>query len=100
MFSGTLFFKKKNNWLESLSVLFFYLLLISSSKTFSQKKEIFVKTIDELITIDGKSDEKSWSIANEIGDFTQWFPTDSLKATNKTNVKVIRDKENIYLLIN
>ena len=99
MFSGTLFFKKKNNWLESLSVLFFYLLLISSSKTFSQKKEIFVKTIDELITIDGKSDEKSWSIANEIGDFTQWFPTDSLKATNKTNVKVIRDKENIYLLI-
>ena len=99
MFSGTLFLKKKNNWLESLSVLFFYLLLISSSKTFSQKKEIFVKTIDDLITIDGKSDEKSWSIANEIGDFTQWFPTDSLKATNKTNVKVIRDKENIYLLI-
>ena len=99
MFSGTLFLKKKNTWFISFSICVLYIFLLLSSKTFSQKREILVKTINDQITIDGKSEEKSWLIANEIGDFIQWFPTDSLKATNKTNVKIIRDKENIYLLI-
>ena len=99
MISEIIYFKKKPVSSNSLNILLLIILFCLPNKILSQKKEIYVRTIEEIIVIDGESNEKSWTIANEIGDFVQWFPTDSLKATNKTNVKIIRDKENIYLLI-
>ena len=99
MISETICFKKRNVASNLLKILLLIILFCLPNKIFSQKKEIYVRTIEEIIVIDGESNEKSWTIANEIGNFVQWFPTDSLKATNKTNVKIIRDKENIYLLI-
>ena len=50
------------------------------------------------IIIDGLADDKAWDEANQIDDFFQHFPTDSLKAELKTSIKILRDESNIYLL--
>tara|TARA_B100001057_G_C22866121_1_gene956538 strand:+ start:2668 stop:4923 length:2256 start_codon:yes stop_codon:yes gene_type:complete len=85
---------------NSLRILLTFLFLFLTNKSHTQqKREIFVKTIDQKITVDGRAQEESWNFAKEVGDFTQWFPSDSAKATNKTFVKALRDNENIYLLI-
>lgn len=39
-----------------------------------------------------------WESANEITDFWQWFPVDTLKATQPTVVKFLFDEDNLYLL--
>ena len=74
-------------------------LLINSYNIHSQSREIIVKTTNKLIIIDGFEGEEAWENANEISDFRQWFPTDSLKAEYPTTVKIIRDQENIFILI-
>ncbi len=66
---------------------------------FSQEKmETTVLFTDEEITIDGLANEKAWEKANEITDFWQWFPTDTLKATQPTVVKFLFDEKNLYVL--
>jgi hypothetical protein len=81
-------------------ILLFCLSLLSTSfiKTYSQSREIIVKTTDKLIIIDGLDNDKAWIDANEINDFFQHFPSDSLMAELKTSIKIIRDDSNIYLL--
>ena len=64
----------------------------------SQERSITVKTTIEPIFIDGDETDSAWKEANEIGDFYQHFPTDSLMAEYPTTIKIIRDKENLYLL--
>jgi hypothetical protein len=77
----------------SLLTIFLNVLLLKS-----QSREIIVKTTNKSITIDGLADDKAWDEANQIDDFFQHFPTDSLKAELKTSIKIIRDESNIYLL--
>ena len=81
-------------------ILLFCLSLLSTSftKTYSQSREIVVKTTDKSIIIDGLGNDKAWIDANEINDFFQHFPSDSLMAELKTSIKIIRDDSNIYLL--
>ena len=81
-------------------ILLFCLSLLSTSftKTYSQSREIIVKTTDKSIIIDGLDNDKAWIDANEINDFFQHFPSDSLMAELKTSIKIIRDDSNIYLL--
>ncbi|MDG1264128.1 MAG: hydrolase, partial [Flavobacteriaceae bacterium] len=58
-----------------------------------------MKYTNETIEIDGFGKEKSWGTTNEISDFWQWFPTDSLKADQRTTAKFLVDDENLYVLI-
>ena len=75
-----------------LALLFPYLLL-------SQEKEIFVPSFNGEIKIDGIGNESVWDIAKWASDFWMWRPTDSLLAKKQTRFKIIRDNQNLYILI-
>jgi hypothetical protein len=48
------------------------------------------------LVLDGKLDEEAWSQADEANVFTQRDPDEGMPATEKTRVRVLYDKENIY----
>ena len=75
-----------------LALMFPFLLL-------SQEKEIFVPSFNGEIKIDGKGNESVWDIAKWASDFWMWRPTDSLLAKKQTRFKIIRDNQNLYILV-
>ena len=67
---------------------------------FSQEeKEILVPSIQGIIKVDGVGDEIEWEKAPWTSDFWMWRPTDSLPAKKQTRFKIIRDEQNLYLLV-
>ncbi len=48
------------------------------------------------LVLDGKLDEEAWSRADEAYIFTQKDPDEGMPSTEKTKVRVLYDKENIY----
>ena len=79
-------------------LLFYIFLIFFHLKSYSQSREVIVKTTNKLIIIDGLGNDEAWNEANQIDDFFQHFPTDSLRAELKTSIKILRDENNIYLL--
>ncbi len=80
---------------------FLFLIFLISTSSFAQQIEppkAYVKYTTEKIIIDGKVDEQAWKDAQPTSDFWQWFPTDSLKATQQTEMRFLMDDKNIYLL--
>ena len=59
----------------------------------------YVKFTNQKIVIDGIDNETDWKIAEIKSNFWQWFPTDSLKALNQTEIRFLYDSNNIYLFI-
>ena len=59
----------------------------------------YVKFTNQKIVIDGIDDETDWKIAEIKSNFWQWFPTDSLKALNQTEIRFLYDSNNIYVFI-
>ena len=59
----------------------------------------YVKFTNQKIVIDGIDNETEWKIAEIKSDFWQWFPTDSLKALNQTEIRFLYDSNNIYVFI-
>jgi hypothetical protein len=51
----------------------------------------------ESITLDGRLDEPSWSKAIPAADFMQIDPTNGDPATERTEVRVVFDRERLYL---
>ena len=78
-----------------LSVLLFPLYLIAQV----DEKEILVPSIEGSIKIDGKGNEFNWEKAAWTSDFWMWRPTDTLPAKKQTRFKIIRDDQNLYLLV-
>ncbi len=64
---------------------------------FSQHKEFTVKYINEPIQIDAILDEPAWSTADSATDFWQYFPEDTLQATNQSTIKMLYDDRNLYI---
>ena len=64
-----------------------------------EEKEILVPSVEGTIKIDGIGDEIDWEKAQWTSDFWMWRPTDSLQAKKQTRFKIIRDDQNIYLLV-
>ena len=64
----------------------FYLLLFLSFLASGQeiKRSLKVKKIDQEIKLDGVLNELIWQEAEAADNFWQQFPTDSLKALDKT----------------
>lgn len=58
---------------------------------------IFVKYIDEKIILDGLLDEAVWQKANKADSFWQYFPQDSIRSINKTEVKMLYDDKMLYV---
>ena len=59
----------------------------------------YVKFTNQKIVIDGIDNETDWKIAEIKSNFWQWFPTDSLKALNQTEIRFLYDSTNIYVFI-
>lgn len=71
-------------------------ILLFASLGFSQVKTIKAKFIETDLTIDGNLDESQWNLAEESGDFYQFFPTDSLPANQPTTFKILYSEDYIY----
>lgn len=76
-----------------------FLFLLTSISSFAQegRRSIFVKKIDQSIAIDGILNESIWETASVGDDFWEFFPTDSIKSEDKTEVRVLYDDQNLYL---
>ena len=82
-------------------LLTFFIITITFS-SFAQNERYIpqpfeVKTTTEKIKIDGILDEKTWQNTNPTGEFWQYFPTDTLKAKQQTEVKISFDDKYIYV---
>lgn len=62
-----------------------------------EKRTVTVKKISQPIVLDGVLDEEVWSKADRADDFWQQFPTDSLKAQDKTEVKLLYTDTHLYV---
>src|SRR5689334_18618392 len=53
--------------------------------------------ISEPITVDGKLNEPAWSDAPTAGNFIQAEPREGEPSVEDTEVRILYDKENLYL---
>jgi hypothetical protein len=77
-----------------------FVLLVSIVKpSFSQIQQpsIFVKYSTDKIILDGDLDEAIWQTAKKAHDFWQYFPLDSIKSPNKTEVKMFYNDKYLYI---
>jgi hypothetical protein len=72
-------------------------ILVVSFGGYAQKKSISAKLINQEILIDGKLDEPLWLSQEPSRGFTQYFPTDTLPATNDSETRILYDKDAIYI---
>ncbi|MBT7654386.1 MAG: carbohydrate binding family 9 domain-containing protein, partial [Flavobacteriaceae bacterium] len=82
-----------------LNSILIFSLLISSVIIAQEEKELFVNSIKGAIKIDGLSNEIQWEKAKWAKDFWMWRPTDSIQAKKQTRFKMLRDEQNLYILI-
>ncbi|MGB1113833.1 MAG: DUF5916 domain-containing protein [Flavobacteriaceae bacterium] len=80
-----------------LLILFLYLNSLFGYSQQAEKRSLFVKKIDANIQLDGSLDEAVWKEADTATNFWQMFPTDSLRSTNQTEVKLLYDDTHIYI---
>ena len=84
-----------------LNKILFFVILINFNFVLAQKisDSTYVKFTNQKIVIDGIDNETDWKIAEIKSNFWQWFPTDSLKALNQTEIRFLYDSNNIYVFI-
>jgi Domain of unknown function (DUF5916)/Carbohydrate family 9 binding domain-like len=77
------------------------LILLFNATIYAQNdtRSIFVKYIEDKITLDGVLDEAAWQKANQIDDFWQHLPRDTVKSKNATEVKMFFDATTLYVSI-
>lgn len=75
------------------------LLVLSSSSIFSQTehRSFTVKHISQSIVADGVLDEPIWQTAESVNDYWQYFPSDSVKAQQQSEIKILYDDKNLYV---
>lgn len=56
-----------------------------------------VKSITEKIKVDGVLEEKIWQEGKSVGDFWQYFPVDTVKANQQTEITIAVDEKNLYV---
>ncbi|KPM31773.1 Hypothetical protein I595_2268 [Croceitalea dokdonensis DOKDO 023] len=72
-------------------------LTVTQLKAQETKKSFTVKYIEETITLDGALDEPIWEFAESANTFQQYFPSDSIPATQTTIIKMLYDDKNLYI---
>lgn len=73
------------------------LLLLFSTQLFSQIKTLQAVKIVQAPKIDGNLDDAAWKNAPIATDFIQSFPTFGLKASQRTEVRIVYDNNAIYV---
>lgn len=79
------------------NILFLAFFITSISFAQVTKKEVYVKHINEEITIDGVLNEDSWSSAKPATNFFQYFPTDTAQAKRQAEIRFLFDDKNLYV---
>ncbi|VAV86277.1 FIG01019798: hypothetical protein, partial [hydrothermal vent metagenome] len=70
---------------------------VSLSFSQTKNKTVYVKYINEPITVDAILDEDAWSKAKPATNFWEWFPSDSIQAKQQTEIKMLFDDDNLYI---
>ena len=71
--------------------------IVFSLNAIAQNKKVNVSYITEEIKLDAVLNEASWYKKKPATDFWQYFPTDTLKAINQTEITMLFDDHNLYL---
>lgn len=71
--------------------------MIAVGQNTREKRSILVKKNYKPIVIDGVMNEEAWAQAEVITDFWQFFPTDSLKSKNKTEIRFVYDDQHMHV---
>lgn len=78
------------------------LLLCASTTAFSQKKnaayEYHIHRASAAINVDGDASDPAWQQAELATDFFQMLPMDTGRAEVRTEVRMLYDDQNVYLL--
>jgi len=84
--------KKISLWSIVLSAIF-------TAPIFGQKEQrsFTVKYISETIVTDGILDEGIWTTAESANNFWEYFPMDSIRAQQQSEVKILYDDTNLYV---
>ena len=72
-------------------------LLTCSISAQTENRSFVVKHISESITADGILDESIWDTAQSVSDYNQYFPLDTVKAQNQSEIKILYDNKNLYV---
>ncbi|MGD2035550.1 MAG: DUF5916 domain-containing protein, partial [Bacteroidales bacterium] len=84
--------------MKNLFYVLVFLIHISARCQFNLSDyNVSVTKINEDITVDGVLNEPVWLTMEEITDFWQHYPVDTVQAVMQTIVKVAYDDENIYI---
>ena len=77
----------------------FLIIICFVKPVYSQEQNSIIKAlyVEEKINIDGNLIESAWNAAVPIIDFTQRELNEGQKATEKTELKMLYDKNNIYI---
>ncbi len=62
-----------------------------------EEKTLTAVYVKSGIVVDGNLDEAEWSLAQPATDFTQKEPREGVPATERTEVRLLYDEENLYL---
>lgn len=81
---------------KAFYVIVFFLFTISLLGQ-NQNKSFTVRFISEKITVDGSLSEPLWQGAESANDFQQYFPSDSVLATQQTDIKMVYDESTLYI---
>lgn len=75
--------------------LFFLLLFVSFN--YAQNGEVHVIYTDQEMELDGRLEESFWTNAEPATDFWQYFPTDSLRSTYQTEIKMAYNDKFLFV---
>ena len=80
--------------MKNITTLFFILFYLVSS---SQTKQYEIYRTHEIVTVDGNLDEPIWARFPIAKDFIQNYPTDSLLANTKTEVRLCYNDKYLFV---
>lgn len=81
-------------------ILLVILVTVSTNTNIYAKKEIKALRTHEIIEIDGFLNEEDWSRTQVIDDFTQQYPNEGEPLSQRTEVRLLYDKEKLYIAFN
>ena len=75
------------------------LLFFLTSYGQDESRSFTVKYTSAPIIPDGVLDEPVWDIAERVGEFWEYFPVDSIRARQQSEIKILYDDHNLYVAI-
>ncbi|NLJ43331.1 MAG: carbohydrate binding family 9 domain-containing protein, partial [Bacteroidales bacterium] len=73
-------------------------ILASLQSLFAQENGFLTASFtDSAIAIDGNLNEAAWLNARTVSDFIQYEPVEGIKSNNKTSVKILFGKDDLYI---